>query len=314
VIVIGRCGVDLYPEQVGRKLPEVETLRKSLGGSAANVAVAAARHGRRVALISRTGADPLGEYVRAELAGYGVDNRWVTPVDTRQPTPLTLCEILPPDDFPIYFYRGYAAPDLEIHRTELDLDEICTVPILWVTGTGLSQEPSRSAHLLALRERASRSPDATTILDLDYRPTLWPSPQQATTALNEALAYATITVGNLEECRIAVGESDPDAIADALLDQGVRLAVVKLGGQGVLAATAELRLRVAPIPVEVVNGLGAGDAFGGALCHGLLADWPLERVLRFANAAGAHVAARSACAPDMPSTEEIDRLLGEAAR
>jgi 5-dehydro-2-deoxygluconokinase len=314
LIAVGRCGVDLYPLQIGRPLSEVDTFAKSLGGSAANVAVAAARYGHRVALVSRTGADTLGAYVRSELAAFNVDTRWVRPVSTAQPTPLTLCEIFPPDDFPIYFYRGPDAPDLQIHRTELDPDEIRATRVFWITGTGLSQEPSRSAHMMALRDRARA---ATTVLDLDYRPTLWPSPSHASAAVSEALAYATVAVGNVQECRIALGGTqvapeDPDEIADALLDRGVRLAVVKLGPHGVLARTRDSSLRVPPVPVDVVNGLGAGDAFGGALCHGLLSDLPLERTLRFANAAGAHVAARLACAPEMPTADEVEKLLGEA--
>jgi 5-dehydro-2-deoxygluconokinase len=307
-IAIGRCGVDLYLEQTSRGLATVDTFTKSLGGSAANVTVATARHGRRAALISHTGADPLGDYVRDEPARYGVDNRWVTPVGTGQPTPLTLCEIFPPGTFPIYFYRGCAAPDLEVHRTELDLDEICAAQILWVTGTGLSAEPSRSAPLEALRERATGTPGAITILDLDYRPTLRPSPHHATQAVAEALQYATITVGNLEECAIAVGEKDPDADAEALLDRGVHTAVVKLGPHGVLARTGDETVRVAPVPVEVVNGLGAGDAFGGAFCHGLLSGWLTELVLR---SAGAYVAARLACAPAMPTRLQVEELIGE---
>jgi 5-dehydro-2-deoxygluconokinase len=305
VITMGRVGVDLYPLQVGVRLPEVETFGKFLGGSATNVAVAAARYGRRVALVTRTGADPFGEYVHQQLRGYHVDDRWVTPV-AGLPTPVTFCEILPPDHFPIYFYRYPKAPDLEIRPDELDLDAIAAAGVFWVTGTGLSARPSLEAHLAALRERRRAG---ITVLDLDYRPMFWPSRQHAREAIGAALPFTTVAVGNLDECLTAVGESDPDRAADALLRLGVELAVVKLGPGGVLARTATQTVRVPPVPVDVVNGLGAGDAFGGALCHGLLAGWPLARVLRFANAAGAHVAARLACAPAMPTEDEVELLL-----
>ena len=305
VLAIGRLGVDLYPQQVGVGLSDVDTFGRYLGGSAANVAVAAARLGRRVALVSRTGADPFGDYLHRELRGHGVDDRYVTPVPGL-PTPITFCEIFPPDHFPIWFYRYPKAPDLEIYEAELDLDAIRHAGVCWLTGTGLSVEPSRSAHraVLGARNRA-----AHTILDLDYRPVLWPSPEEATAAVREALAHVTVAVGNLDEVEIAVGEREPFAAADALLDRGVTLAVVKQGPKGVLAKTAHETVEVPPVPVNVVNGLGAGDAFGGALCHGLLAGWPLERIIRYANAAGAIVASRLACSAAMPTPSEVDSLL-----
>ncbi|MFI8822413.1 5-dehydro-2-deoxygluconokinase [Streptomyces sp. NPDC053431] len=311
LITMGRLGVDLYPLQSGVELARVETFGKFLGGSPANVAVAAARLGRSVALVSRTGADPFGEYLHRELRAFGVDDRWVTEV-TDHPTPITFCEIFPPDHFPIHFYRRPKAPDLEIHPHELDLPALRAARALWVTGTGLSAEPSRTATLGALRERAAAAgPGALTVLDLDWRPALWDgTADEARPLYREALRHATVAVGNVDECEVATGEREPHAAARALLAAGVRLAVVKQGPKGVLALSADgTAAEVPPLPVEVVNGLGAGDAFGGALAHGLLAGWDLERVLRYANAAGAIVAGRLACSPAMPYDEEIARAL-----
>lgn len=308
VLVMGRLGVDLYPLQQGVGLADVDSFGKHLGGSAANVAVAAARHGRRTALVSRTGQDPFGDYLRAELHRYGVDGARVHAVPG-PPTPVTFCEVFPPDDFPIWFYRPPGTPDLRIRPEELDTDEVRAAGLLWVTGTGLSAEPSAAAHLAAL---TARGRSGVTVLDLDHRPGLWPCPQSAGPALRAALALATVAVGNLDECEAAVGERDPDAAADALLATGIDLAVVKQGPAGVLARTATQRIVVAPHPVRVVNGLGAGDAFGGALCHGLLAGWPLERTLRFANAAGAFVAGRLFCAPDMPTTPQVENMMEDS--
>ena len=144
VITMGRLGVDLYPLQVGVSLREVESFGKYLGGSPTNVAVAAARYGRSSAVITRTGDDPFGEFLHDALRDFGVDDRFVTPV-AGLPTPITFCEIFPPDDFPLYFYRFPKAPDLEIYESELDLAAIRAARIFWVTGTGLSQEPSRTA-------------------------------------------------------------------------------------------------------------------------------------------------------------------------
>ena len=310
VLTMGRIGVDLYPQQVGVGLDEVESFGKYLGGSASNVAVAAARYGRRTAVITRTGDDPFGTFLHTALRGYGVDDRFVTPVKDL-PTPVTFCEIFPPDDFPLYFYRLPKAPDLEIYREELDLDAIREAGVFWVTVTGLSEEPSRGATLAALEARGRRD---ITVLDLDYRPMFWSSRQEARRWVQQALPHVTVAVGNLDECETAVGEREPLAAAQALHEFGVKLAVVKQGPKGVLASDGTVTAEVPPVPVTVMNGLGAGDAFGGALCHGLLAGWDIERVMRFANAAGAIVASRLACSDAMPTVAEVDGLLAEGPR
>lgn len=308
VLAVGRLGVDLYPLQIGVGLEQVETFGKFLGGSAANVATAAARFGRKVALISRVGDDPFGRYLRAELERLGVDPRYVV-TDERLKTPITFCEIFPPDDFPLYFYRDPKAPDLNVVESDYDVEAVRSAGVFWLTVTGLSQEPSRSTHLTALAAR-SRAP--FTVLDLDYRPMFWPDPAEATARVAEALELVTVAVGNREECEVAVGETDPVRAADALLDRGVELAIVKQGPKGVLARTREESVEVPPHRIEVLNGLGAGDAFGGALCHGLLAGWGLERLLRFANAAGAIVASRLECSTAMPTADEVEQILGTA--
>ncbi|MEV7724271.1 5-dehydro-2-deoxygluconokinase [Streptomyces sp. NPDC087917] len=306
---MGRIGVDLYPLKSGVALAEADTFGKFLGGSPTNVAVAAARLGRRSAVITRTGADPFGNYLRSELRRFGVDDRWAGEV-AAYPTPVTFCEIFPPDHFPLYFYRLPKAPDLEIRAEELDLEAVRAARVFWMTGTGLSAEPSRGATLAALEARAK---SGTTVFDLDWRPMLWAPGEDPGPWYARALAHATVAVGNTEECEVATGESEPYAAARALLAAGVELAVVKRGPKGVLAAHRDgTTVEVPPVEVSVVNGLGAGDAFGGALCHGLLAGWESERTLRFANAAGAIVASRLACAAAMPSTHEVEEVLGHA--
>jgi 5-dehydro-2-deoxygluconokinase len=309
VLAIGRSGVDIYPLQTGIGLEHVETFGKFLGGSAANVAVAAARLGNRSALISGVGDDPFGRFVRAELAGLGVDNRYVGTYG-EYPTPVTFCEIFPPDHFPLYFYRKPSAPDLQIRGDELDLDTVRTARLYWSTVTGLCEEPSRSAHFTAWEAR-SRAP--LTVLDLDYRPMFWATPAHATEQVQRALGHVTVAVGNREECEIAVGESNPRKAADALLDLGVELAIVKQGPRGVLGKTKHSSVTVLPNDVDVVNGLGAGDAFGGSLIHGLLRNWPLEKTLRYANAAGAIVASRLECSTAMPTAAEVAALAEQTA-
>jgi 5-dehydro-2-deoxygluconokinase len=305
VLTMGRVGVDVYPLQTGTRLEDVTSFGKYLGGSATNVAVAAARLGRSSAVITRTGADPFGRFVHQALQGYGVDDRYVTEVPGL-PTPVTFCEIFPPDDFPIYFYRYPKAPDLEIRADELDYDAIRRARVFWVTATGLSAEPSRSATLSALEARAR---SGVTVLDLDYRASFWPSMQEARRSVAPALDHVTVAVGNIDECEMAVSERDPRRAAKELQRRGVGLAVVKQGPDGVLAVDEEGEAEVPPVPVQVVNGIGAGDAFGGALCHGLLAGWDTAAVMRFANAAGAIVASRLACSDAMPDAAEVEALL-----
>ncbi|MEV6566287.1 5-dehydro-2-deoxygluconokinase [Streptomyces kronopolitis] len=324
LITMGRIGVDLYPLQTGVPLAQVETFGKFLGGSATNVAVAAARLGRRSAVISRTGRDPFGDYLHQALRDFGVDDRWVSAVDDH-PTPVTFCEIFPPDDFPLYFYRRPKAPDLVIHPEELDREAIAAARIFWITGTGLCEEPSRGATLAALAARTGSPAGGATVFDLDWRPMFWggeggaskdggasgaAAMAAARPHYEAALRHATVAVGNLDEAEVATGLREPTACARALLDMGVELAVIKQGPKGVLAVHRDGRTaEVPPTPVEVVNGLGAGDAFGGALCHGLLAGWDLEPMMRYANAAGALVAGRLACSSAMPSAGEVDAFL-----
>jgi 5-dehydro-2-deoxygluconokinase len=317
VVTVGRIGVDLYPEQHGVGLADVETFAKGLGGSATNVAVAAARLGRSAAVVTKVGDDAWGDYCRRALTDYGVATDWVGS-DATLRTPVTFCEVHPPDDFPLLFYREPTAPDLMVGVDDLPLDELARAGLVWTTGTGLSREPSRSAVLAALDARAS---GALSVHDLDDRPMLWPaggdgggeasaSGERHADWAPEAVRRATVVVGNRAEAAVAVGDLSPREQAQALLELGPEVAIVKQGPAGVLGATrAGEVVEVPPTPVEVVCGLGAGDAFGGALCHGLLSDWPLERTLRFASAAGAIVASRLLCAAAMPTRDEVEDLL-----
>jgi 5-dehydro-2-deoxygluconokinase len=305
LLTMGRVSVDLYPEQSGVSLAEVRTFAKSLGGSPTNVAVAAARLGREAAVITQVGMDGFGPYVRNALRAFGVDDRFVG-TDPELRTPVVFCELHPPDHFPLLFYREPKAPDLNLRPDDFDLDEVARVPLFWTSGTALSQEPSRSSTLAALAARRG----GITVHDLDYRPMFWPSRDEARRLGREAVRHATVAVGNLEEVSVVVGDLEPDEAAQELLGLGPDLAIVKLGPRGVLARSSSgERCVVPPVEIEVVNGLGAGDAFGGALCHGLLSGWELERTIRFANAAGAIVAGRLGCADDMPTLDEVAALL-----
>jgi 5-dehydro-2-deoxygluconokinase len=306
VLTIGRCGVDVYPLQVGVGLARVETFQKFLGGSPTNVAVAAARYGHSAGVITATGDDPFGHFIRAELTRLGVDPSF-TRTFTDLKTPVTFCEIFPPDTFPLYFYREPKAPDLCLTTADIDMRAVREARIFWLTATGLSQEPSRSAHMAALRERDRR---AFTVLDLDYRPMFWSSRAEAQQHIQAALPFVDIAIGNQDECLTAVGESDPSRAGRALLERGIDLAIVKQGPRGVMGMTADGIVEVPVHAIEVLNGLGAGDSFGGAMCHGLLSGWTLTEMLEFANVAGAIVASKLECSTAMPTEAEVRAEMG----
>jgi 5-dehydro-2-deoxygluconokinase len=269
------------------------------------VAIAAARLGRRAAVVTKVGADPLGEVALAELREFGVDLRY-TAVQPGTVTPLAFAVLDPPEDPKLWFRRDPPVPDFQIPAGYVDADVIGAVPLLWVSSGALAQEPSRATVEAMLQTRGRRQ---HTVLDLDYRPSFWRSREEASARIGAAISGATVAVGNREECEVAVGTREPREAAARLLGRGVRVAIVKLGGDGVLLATGDEQHLVAPPAIDVLCGLGAGDAFGGALCHGLLSGWPLDRVVAFANAAGGIVASRLLCSRAMPFEHEVLELM-----
>ena len=309
VITMGRISVDVYPLQIGVSLREVESFGKYLGGSSTNVAVAAARYGHRVATITRTGADPFGEFLHDALRGFGVDDRYVTPVPGL-PTPVAFCEIFPPDDFPLYFYRFPKAPDLEIREDELDFDAIRAAQR--VLGHGhralAGAEPQRHARRARgarqVRHHRARPRLPPDVLGVARGPPASGSAARSSTSPSRSATSTRPTPPSASASRAP--PRGPCASAGSSWRSSSR------GRRACSPTTARRAVEVPPVPVEVVNGLGAGDAFGGALCHGLLAGWDLERMMRFCNAAGALVASRLACADAMPEEHEVEELLAHA--
>ncbi len=309
-LTVGRVGVDLYPQQTGVPLSQVTSFARFLGGTATNVAVGAARLGRRTAVLTKVGPDEFGTYVRDALTSFGVDAGYVGTAPALL-TPVVFCSLDPPEDPPLLFYRLPTAPDLTLMPADVPWDLVAAVPVLWVTGTGASVEPARSTQLemLAHRGRPGAASGRWTVLDLDWRPMFWSRPEDARREYELMLEHVTVVVGNRAEVEVAVGTADPEEAAVRLLAHGVELALVKKGADGVLVATADGMTTVAPQLVEAVNGLGAGDAFGGALVHGLLSGWNPVRCAEYANAAGAFVASRLACADAMPTIGELEAMV-----
>jgi 5-dehydro-2-deoxygluconokinase len=305
LLTVGRISIDLYCGELGASWHDATSFTKAVGGSPTNVAIAAARLGRSAAVFTKVGADPFGEVALGLLREFGVDVRYVG-VEERLVTPLAFAVLDPPEDPPLLFRREEPVPDLQLRDGEVDADTARGVPVLWISGGALSAEPSAATVETMLRARARRP---HTILDLDYRPTFWGSREEASARIGAAVAHATIAVGNREECAVAVGSDDPHEAARRLLERGVDLAIVKLGGDGVLLASTDQQRLIGPPSIEVLCGLGAGDAFGGALCHGLLSGWSAQRAVAFANAAGGIVASRLLCSQAMPYEHEVRELL-----
>ena len=305
LLTVGRISIDLYCDQVGADWVAARTFHKAVGGSPTNVAIAAARLGHRAAVYTKVGGDPFGAVARAQLRDFGVDVTFVTAEETLL-TPLAFAVLDPPEEPQLLFRREPPAPDLQLHPGEVGADVLYGVAVFWVSASALSQEPSGSTVERMLRARARR---AQTILDLDYRPSFWGSRGDATSRIGAAVEHATIAVGNREECAVAVGSGDPHEAARRLLERGVELAIVKLGGEGVLLVDSGGERAIPPPEIDVLCGLGAGDAFGGALCHGLLSGWSPERAVSFANAAGGIVASRLLCSEAMPYEHEVFELM-----
>lgn len=308
VITVGRISVDLYAQEVDAAFTDPQTFRKSVGGSPTNVAVAAARLGHSAGVVTKVGTDVLGDYVLARLAEWGVDTRYIG--RDAALTPVVLAALAPPEDPQIIFYRGEAAPDTTVVASDVPEADVRGCRVFWMSVGALAQGSTAEASFTWLAARG-RPENADTVLDLDYRPSLWPSVDVARDAAQRAIDNSTVVVGNLAECDMAVGLTEPDAIVDDLLGRGVRMAIVKLGGGGVLLADAHSRIRVQPLDIDVLCGLGAGDAFGGALVHGLLSRWDLQRIGEFANGAGAYVATQLTCADAMPTVEVVEQVIAQ---
>ncbi|MEY2443662.1 MAG: 5-dehydro-2-deoxygluconokinase [Ilumatobacteraceae bacterium] len=305
LLTVGRISVDLYANETGASFNDPQTFTKSIGGSATNVAIAAARLGHRAAVFTKVGDDPFGLYVRHKLELFGVDTRFVS-THPSMPTPLAFAAMDPPDDPTLLMYRYPMGPDQTLETSEIDRQAVADVPILWLTGAWFSKDPARATcwELLSIRQRK-----AHLVFDLDYRANFWPSAEAASADIGPVLDHVTVAVGNRVECEVAVGSSDPPEAARRLLARGVELAIVKMGGNGVMVATAQATTVVPPHLVEVVCGLGAGDAFGGMLAHGLLSGWEPVRIVEYCNIAGAIVAGRLLCSDAMPTLAEVEDAL-----
>lgn len=300
VAVVGRVMADIYPTEVAVPLRRQQRFTRYVGGFAGNVCTGLARLQVDTAIVSKVGADGHGEFIRDFLAQEGVDVDWLG-TDQSRHTPVVFCEIFPPDRFPALMYRDPTCPDWELASEDFDVEAVSKAPFLLLGGTGLARETSRRTHEQLLQRHANRL-----LFDLDYRSAFWPSPSTYREAVAPVLRFADIVVGNEAEVRAATGLSDVRAGVSQIQARGVRAVVLKRGGEGTVLFDGERISEISAVNVNVVNGLGAGDAFLAALTHALLRDLPLESAVRRANWAGAFVAGQMACSAAMPHLRDLE--------
>jgi 5-dehydro-2-deoxygluconokinase len=323
LVCIGRTCVDLYAEQEGAKLEDVQSFRKYVGGSAANIALNTARLGVKTAMLTRVGEEQMGRFVRRTMADTGVDVSHVT-FDPEHLTPYVLLAIRDVEDFPRIFAYGDAA-DLALDEGDVDPEFVASSKALLVTGTPLSRPASRAASLKAVR--AAKGAGTKVLFDLDYRPVFWGvasheqggemfvASEEVTGVYRSVLPGCDLVVGTEEEIRIAGGSTETREALRSIREVSDATVVLKVGAMGAIVFPEgipddlEDGVRVPGFPVEVFNSVGAGDAFMSGFMSGWLREEPLEDCLRLGNACGAIVVSRHGCSPAMPTREELEYFL-----
>ncbi len=308
LLAMGRSSIDLYAHEIGVPMTEVRSFDAYVGGCPTNVSVGASRLGLRAALLTAVGEDQVGDFVLHFLQHERVDTRYIPRKPGRR-TSAVILAIQPPDRFPLTFYRDNCA-DIALTVDDVAGAPVAEARVLFVTGTGLSREPSREATLSAADQ--ARAHGATVVVDLDYRADQWDDPRTFGSNVRDLLRRAAIGMGTEEEiCAAAGSASAPDGIR-SLLRTGVPCLVVKEGARGSCVYWPDGGcVHAAPFSVQVMNVLGAGDAFAAGFLYGYLQQWPLDRCARFGNATGAIVVTRHGCANFMPTRDEVEAFVRE---
>lgn len=323
VVTMGRVSMDLYSRQIGAGFTDIESFDAMIGGSPSNIAIGTSRLGARSAVLTAVGPDSIGEFVMANFAREGVATDFIRTIDGTR-TGLAILGVQPPDHFPLTFYRDNPA---DIHLTTDDVDRLPleNTRVLQLSGTALSRGTCKEATMYA-GERAAAIDGLTVVVDLDLRPDQWIDPRGYGVAARALLEHVDVVVGTEEEFHAALapdsGALDGSPVTPAEHDEleslfGTLLErhpditlVLKRGPRGVTVIGAD-QLDVPGYPVEVVNTVGAGDAFASGLIHGIVEGWDWRRAVRFANACGAIEVTRHGCSSAMPTVPEVMEFVGE---
>lgn len=308
VISLGRLAVDLYAANIGVPLAEVNTFSVYAGGCPTNIAVGTRRLGLKVAMVSRVGIDGLSDKLVNFLAAEGITTEFVARDPVHLPG-LAFLSILPPDTFPLVYFRPDPAD------MYLSIEDVRQVPledsrVLVTAGTRFSGDIARAGALYAM-ERA-RAAGTTVILDLDLRRALWQDLRAYGLNMRSALSLVDIAIGTEDEILEATGQETIETAVELMLKQ-VKIAVaVKRGQAGSEIYTPDGAIhRAAPFKVDVLNVLGAGDAWASGFTYGYLQGWDWQRCARFGNATGAIIVTRHACANDMPTLPEVESFIAD---
>lgn len=328
LIAIGRSGIDLYGQQTGGRLEDMQSFAKYVGGSPTNTAIGGARLGLRTGLLTRVGEDHFGRFIREQLGREGVATRGVIG-DPARLTALVFLGIRDPETFPLIFYREDCA-DMALCEDDVDPGFMRSAKAVLVNGTHLSRPGVFAASMKACE--LARANGGRVVFDIDYRPVLWGltgkdagenrfvANAAVTERLQQVLPLCDLIVGTEEEIHILGGDTDTVAALRAIRARTDALLVCKRGAAGCSAfpgpipASLDEGIVGRGFSVEVFNVLGAGDAFMAGFLRGWLRDAPLEECCAWANACGAIVVSRHGCAPAMPTWEELQAFLHGGTR
>ena len=302
VLCMGRSSIDLDAHEIGVPITGVKSFDAYVGGCPTNVSVGTRRLGLRSALLTAVGTDQVGDFVLDFLSREGVNVACVPRLPERRTSAVVLT-IQPPGNFPLTFYRDNCA-DLGLTLEHVAAAPLADSKVLFVSGTGLSAEPSRTATLFAAE--SARTSGVTVLVDIDYRASLWPSADAFGVNVRSLLTRADLAIGTEEEVVAASGVADALGGVRMLLDAGLPALILKRGVHGaVVCRRGDAPAPVAPFMVDVLNVLGAGDAFASGFLYGYVRGWTLEEAARFGNATGAIVVTRHGCANFMPTLSEV---------
>jgi 5-dehydro-2-deoxygluconokinase len=305
VLTMGRSCIDLYAHQIGVPITEVTSFDAYVGGCPTNISVGTRRLGLRSALLTAVGDDQVADFVLAFLNREGVETRFIPRKPGRR-TSAVIMAIQPPDRFPLTFYREGCA-DRELTTEDVQRAPVAESAIVLVTGTGLSHEPSRSATMHAAQRAAAAG--SQVFVDVDYRPDQWSSRAAFAAAVQQLMRHAALVIGTEEEFVAAADTDDVEGAIGTLQKVTDAPLVLKRGARGATLFRNGTRTDVAPFRIEVLNVLGAGDAFASGLITGIRRGWPLERAIRMGNATGAIVVTRHGCANFMPTDAEVEAFV-----
>jgi len=305
-VVIGRAGMDFYPEPAGTKTEEATLFSANLGGSSANICVAIARQGGEAALVTRVSDDAVGRFCLNQLDSYGIDRSNVHLEGGEWRNSLAVSESRVEEHQTVIYRNG--AADFQMNRDDVEAVDYDSFGALITTGTVLAAEPSRSAafHAFELAKQAG----LPLIFDIDYRPYSWPSAEVAAEVYSRAGALCDIIVGNDVEFGFMAGdyEKGPD-MARRLASTTASIVVYKMGELGAITITPDTEFKTGIYAVTALKPTGAGDSFMGGFIASLAAGRPLEESVMRGSASASLVVSRVGCAPAMPTSAELDEFL-----